>query len=74
MNGQLTLALFPPRHPTWEDVQKGRARVVDRVEPCDKCADYYRAGRCTHTVDNYAYPRFRPGGMCVKHYLDWSTD
>lgn len=70
---QLRLALFEdkPKPPTWDDVQKGRARVDVRIEPCDKCADYFKRGACTHTADRYAYPKFRDGGMCAKKYLVW---
>lgn len=71
---QLTLDLTfsRPRPPTWDDVQKGRAHVVERIEPCDKCVDYFKGEACTHTADRYAYPKVRDGGMCAKKYLAWN--
>jgi hypothetical protein len=62
--------------PTWDDVQKGRARLVRRIEPCDKCEgspmSFWNDGRCTHTEEHYAFPKKRPGGMCSKAYLEWA--
>lgn len=73
LSNQLALDLFaePRRSPTWEDAHKGRAKLVDRVEPCDRCAEFFRNGKCTHTAENYAFPKQRPNGMCVNHYLVW---
>lgn len=66
------LSLFAQFHtPTWEDVQKGRAVLVDRIEPCDGESCFWWHGRCTHTKENHAFPKQRSGGMCVKHYLEW---
>ena len=79
LDGQLAFDLFkqqkePKRgNPTWEDVQKGRAHLVDVIEPCDRCAIFWRSGRCTHTADNYAFPKKRPNGMCLKHRIVWNA-
>ena len=78
MGEQLTLFDVVVEHrrtPTWEDVQKGMAETYDVIEPCDKCESspmsFYRGGKCTHTSENYAYPKQQPNGMCKKHYLRW---
>lgn len=69
----IQLSLFAPqRSPTWEDVQKGRAHLVDKIEPCDHCHMFWRGGHCTHTADNYAFPKKRQSGMCLKHYIVWN--
>ena len=67
---QLQLQLFPRRAPTWKDVHDGTALLVTRIEPCDRCAEYWR-GKCTHTADNYAYPRYHEGGLCARKYIEW---
>ena len=67
------LSLFQPeRPPTWEDVQKGRARVVDAVEPCSGETCMFWHGGCTHTAGRYAFPKQRPGGKCLHHRLEWA--
>ena len=63
------------RPPTWDDVQKGTAELYTKYEPCDKCESspmkFYRGGKCTHTSENYAYPKQQPNGMCRRGYLRW---
>lgn len=71
---QLAINLFDDeKHPTWDDVQKGKARVVTRIEPCDAlengCMFYH--GHCTHVKGAYAYPKRQSDGTCSKHYLEW---
>lgn len=82
---QLALDLFggieqqepvtPDRSPTWDDVQKGRAHVVYRFEPCDKCeteaVSFWNGEKCTHVKGNYAYPKKQPDGTCRKAYHAW---
>lgn len=58
--------------PTWDDVQKGKARLVDFVGPCDGQGCMFWHGACTHTADRYAFPKKRPGGMCLHHRLEWA--
>lgn len=73
LDGQMALDLFPAHAagPTWDDVQKGRARTVDRIEPCDGAECMFWHGGCTHTDENYAFPKLQPDGKCRKHYLEW---
>ena len=69
----MQLSLFDSqRTPTWDDVQKGRAVLVDRIGECegDSCAFWH--GGCTHTKDNYAFPKKRPNGKCLQRYLEWA--
>jgi len=72
---QLAFDLFDQQevrgNPSWDDVQKGRAHLVDAIEPCDRCTMFWR-GECTHTAENYAFPKKRPNGMCLKHRLVWN--
>ena len=71
---QLAFDLFDQQevrgNPTWDDVQKGRAQLVDAIEPCDRCTMFWR-GECTHTAENYAFPKKRPNGMCLVHRIIW---
>lgn len=76
LDGQLQLDIFEPAPrgtPTWDDVHKGRAHLVDRIEPCehDDCM-YWQGGQCVHTAENYGFPKKRPNGMCLKHFIVWS--
>ena len=75
MGEQLTLDLFLRPSPTWDDVQKGRAALVDRIEPCDRCESspmsFWRGGRCVHTAENYAFPSNMGDGTCRRHYIEW---
>lgn len=57
--------------PTWDDVQKGRAELVDRIEPCEGEECQFWRGECTHTAENFGYPKKRPNGMCLVHYIEW---
>lgn len=66
---QLSLFTYT-RNPTWDDVQKGKARLVERIEPCDNKCMFFR-GNCTHTADNYAFPRYRGNGKCVQRFIEW---
>lgn len=67
----LQLSLFThTRNPTWDDVQKGMARLVERIEPCDSKCMFFR-GKCTHTAENYAFPRYRGNGKCVQRFIEW---
>ena len=61
-------------NPTWDDVQKGNAHLVDVTIPCKRegCYMFWNHGRCTHTAENYAYPMYRPNGMCATHKLVWN--
>ncbi len=70
---QLAFELFgnPRGNPTWDDVHDGTAELVDVIEPCDHCMMFWQGGRCTHTAENYAFPKYREGGMCLKHYIVW---
>lgn len=75
LDGQLQLDIFelaPRGTPTWDDVHAGTAKLVDRIEPCDRCTMSWHGGRCTHTADNYAFPKKRPNGMCLKHRIVWN--
>lgn len=63
--------------PTWEDVQKGRARYITRIEPCDateRGCMFFRGGACTHTRDNYAFPKRQSDGQCKKGYIEWTNE
>ena len=60
--------------PTWDDVQKGRAELVDVIEPCKPDGCMFWRGECTHVPGNYAYPKKRPNGMCLVHRLRWKED
>lgn len=74
LDGQLQLDILEPAPrgtPTWDDVHKGRARLVDRIEPCDRCDAFWQNGECVHTAENFGFPKKRPGGMCLKHYIVW---
>ena len=70
--GQLSLDLFEAGSPTWDDVQKGKARLVDTIGPCEGPGCMFWHGGCTHTADGYAFPKKRPGGMCLQHRLEWA--
>lgn len=75
LDGQLQIDIFEPAPrgtPTWDDVQKDRAHVVNVIEPCDHCMMFWQGGRCTHTAENYAFPKKRPNGMCLKHRIVWN--
>ena len=76
MSAQLSLFTLHDRRPTWDDVQKGRAELVTRYEPCDRCESspmgYWRDGRCQHTAENYAYPKLQQDGTCRRGYLEWT--
>lgn len=66
------LSLFAQsRTPTWDDVQKDRAVLVDYIGPCDGEECFFWHGVCTHTAENYAFPKKRSGGMCLHHRLEW---
>ena len=41
LDDQLSLDLFERGNPTWEDVHKGRAQLVDVIEPCDRCYAFW---------------------------------
>ncbi|MBQ1450123.1 MAG: hypothetical protein IIZ12_04215 [Eggerthellaceae bacterium] len=71
LDGQLTFDLFERGTPTWEDVQKGRAELIDTIEPCDRCMMFWHGGRCTSTPENFAFPKQRPNGMCAKRRIVW---
>jgi len=85
---QLALSLFAPeqkqperqkRHaPTWEDKQKGRAVLVDRVELCEvkqgRSCQFWRGDRCTHVRGAYAFPKKQPNDTCIKHFLVWGDE
>ena len=75
LEGQLQLSMFsePRRTPTWDDVHNGTAELVDVIEPCDRCDACWHGGRCTHTSENYAFPKYREGGMCLKHRIVWKA-
>lgn len=72
LDRQLSLDLFERGNPSWDDVQKGRARLVDVIEPCDGESCMFWRGECTHTAENYAFPKKRPNGMCLKHRIVWN--
>lgn len=77
LDGQLTFDLFdtPNRgYPTWDDVHSGAAELIDVIEPCDHCMMFWHGGRCTHTAGNYAFPKQRPNGMCLKHRIIWKDN
>lgn len=61
--------------PTWEDVQKGRARYFTRIEPCDaieRGCMFFRGGACTHVRGKYAFPKRQSDGQCKKGYIEWT--
>jgi len=73
LDDQLSLDLFERGNPTWDDVQKGRAHLVDVIEPCDsKQCMFWQGGECVHVLGKYAFPKKRPNGMCLKHRIVWS--
>lgn len=68
--------LGPERPPNWDDVQKGRARLEDRVEPCDRCGSYGfdAQGRCLNTPERYAWSVNQGDGTCIKRYIVWNEE
>ena len=72
---QIAFDLFDERpSPTWDDVQKGRAELIDVIEPCDgeQCM-FWQGGECVHVPGKYAYPKKRTNGMCLKHHIVWAA-
>ena len=65
----------PRRTPTWDDVQKGRAKLMDFIEPCegDECM-FWQGGECVHVPGKFGYPKKRPGGMCLVHRIVWKEE
>ena len=81
LSGQIAFDLFDKpkekaRHaPTWADVQKGRAKLVDVIEPCEgeECM-FYQGGECVHVAGRFGYPKKRPNGMCLVHRIVWNDE
>lgn len=68
----MQLSLFPHTgSPTWDDVQKGRAVLVDRIERCNGKTCMFFRGKCTHVKGRYAFPKYRGNGKCVQHFIEW---
>ena len=69
------LPLFRLGSPTWDDVQKGRAEVVYRYEPCDKCAGelygFWDGEKCLHVKGRFGFPKRQDDGTCRRAYLEW---
>lgn len=63
------------RTPTWDDVQKGRAKLMDFIEPCkgEECM-FWQGGECVHVPGKFGYPKKRPGGMCLVHRIVWKEE
>lgn len=65
----------PKGSPTWDDVQKKRAHVQYRYEPCDRCeGDWYSfwdGDRCTHVKGRFGYPKLQDDGTCRRAYHVW---
>ena len=74
VDGQLSLWDVPDRSPTWDDVAHGRAVLVGRVVPCDRCETHWRHGRCDNTPDRYQFPMSRGDGTCRQHFVVWPMD
>ena len=74
LDGQLEMSLFEQhdRTPGWDDVHSGTAHTEETIEPCDRCYAFWHGGRCTHTPENYAFPKQRPNGMCLKRRIVWN--
>lgn len=63
--------------PTWDDVQKGKARYFTRIEPCnaiERGCMFFRNGACTHIRGNYAFPKRQSDGQCRKGYIEWTNE
>lgn len=66
----------PRRPPTWDDVQKHRAHLEDRIVPCDRCGrfGFDEEGRCLNTPERFGYPVNQGDGTCLKHYIVWDEE